>query len=1825
MANNNEYKVKVGVEFNAIMTKVNSALDSLQDRLKKLGSLTGAKDVTSGLSEGLQKIVNGFNELKDFTITPKNLNEYIGKLQVLEEELKAVGLSSKDINQSLFNDKNNSAAENIQKANDEIKKLESNIEALNKKKAENSATNPFTEKDAQDLKNYEQELQKAQKSLSGYTAYQTRLKHAAESLGVTEEQLTEILRLLAQAHKEAADASEKQREGQQELDSTKLADTIRTQVNQYIGLAAIYRYTKKYIQDLVQTYKEFDQSLVAIAAVTGQTRDQMWANIGVYNKMAQSLGTTTQEVINASKLYYQQGLTTTSVLKLTEETVKLATIAELDSADATEYLTTAMNGFKLSAEESTRVTDVWANLAAKTASDVDELAVAISKVASLAENAGMEIETASAFLNQMIETTREAPENLGTALKTIIARFQELKTSEEGLSDGVDANKVERALKSAGVALRDASGQFRDFDDVILELSSKWDGLDRNTQRYIATIAAGSRQQSRFIALVSDYEGLLRNVNYAYDSLGSADAQMAIFQEGLAASTNRLKAAWEGLYTSWSESATVISKVIDGMANFVSTLADLGAGTSAVIAGVALLTVTIVANSAALTVQNLKLKEGVSSFGGYIGAAAEATGKNIALAASTTAVIAGYVALLAVLGLFLYGFIKLANYEKDYIKTVETHEQKIRQLAAQEKDRASSAGVLITELENVKNSEEGIKEVRQKIIDQFGDQIKGINLETASYEELINKLQEYQNEQNKLASKDYISSALEQQRLQALEKVEIGKKWQLTDLGDENHVYRSAEFVPIFKYNGKEYSSIEELIADNADDFNFGNILGTNESRFIAKTIIDSEDIKNEVELSQGIIESFINSLNAEELSTLFDENGIINQDTLNRINILNDEIVKFYNTLNDTSKIDFTNFINGEYGLFSTEQLQAYIAELQQIDPVFSEAVNAAVTAYQTGIANALQTLPQTYQTLLTNGFTLGGQKAFTDAWNNLASDPSAQAAFGNAVKNLIAGGMNPEDITSTMIESLGDVDLATTALQNLVDGLGNLKDPTLLSYFEQLRQVIGESNAVFEEGKSVVDAYYGSMADLADLQKGGMSNEDYLAKLYSEAAALAEVTDATYEQIVAEMLKATTLDESGQMILQQTDLLAQWAEQQYIASDQTVEAKKAELLAYAASMDAIADELDAMADSAEGRVESGQISQESADAMIEAAVKTGIAENNMGAAAQKAWEKLEGSKNTSPYSIVQQDLVSLTKKLNNVSSIEGIRALANEARAKALTARAQAAQLNINKLANSFDKAGKSAGKAAKETDRYKDALKELNDKLKEAKEEAERYIDAVLDALDEKKKDIEDAQKLMEEAFEAERRLLKIQLQAWRDYNEAQQQGALDALELQGKAADMYFNQEIAAIQAKIDALDDEAEAEDRLLKLQKARDDYNKAQNSRTRLVLTKGAGWIFKTDQNEVTNARKALNDVQREIQKANYQKQLDDLQAQATAWQEIAEKIGESAAEAEKLAEALERFRNGDNGYNDFDAYTKAVEDQQKANDTYAALIEKIDKQLEQADWTFEDYQDSQDYEDAYKRIFNGDPETEINGSKLDKQLEDFITKLKENQVIYEEQKDELQKIADTKEFYNLQKTQLGLTQAQLDKAEEIRQAIFDSYDKSSENLGLGEDSKYYKSNILGLIEETKKLAEQIAELEAKQALEAELQANAGGGGGASGGGGGGGGSGSRNTYIPITNPNNNSNSLATQLNAGLAKVDFGVNGTAMLNQIRDKGAGVTTIAVPVNPYTTQLTNPGDTATAYNTNTYNISVNTSASTIAALVQDIQRNTAIRKTTTYSTR
>lgn len=165
-------------------------------------------------------------------------------------------------------------------------------------------------------------------------------------------------------------------------------------------------------------------------------------------------------------------------------------------------------------------------------------------------------------------------------MKTIIARFTELKENVAGTADSefsdLNYNDVDEALKSVGVSLKDTSGQFRDLDDVFLELSKKWNTLDRNTQRYIATTAAGSRQQSRFLALMEDYERTMDLVTVAQESEGKASEQFGKYQDTLENKINKLKNSWEQLRLSFANS-DIFKNAVEGLTAIVNKIESLDA------------------------------------------------------------------------------------------------------------------------------------------------------------------------------------------------------------------------------------------------------------------------------------------------------------------------------------------------------------------------------------------------------------------------------------------------------------------------------------------------------------------------------------------------------------------------------------------------------------------------------------------------------------------------------------------------------------------------------------------------------------------------------------------------------------------------------------------------------------------------------------------------------------------------------------------------------------------------------------------------------------------------------------------------------------------------------------------------------------------------------------------------------------------------------------------------------------------------------------------------------------------------------------------------
>ena len=463
-----------------------SKMGTKDARTRKNGHITGLDEVKAAqvFAESYQKTLeevlkNGGNAIDAVNLMKKAMNDY--GVEISEEDKLLDSFSS-----SIDNFTNKALSDSQRKGIKTGQSLGS---------TDSRGNFSFSEagKELANNKNYKDFLQAQQDSVQAAKNLAKAREDAARQGEQAEEDYKNKIHQSKEAQEESLNAaknsieeSKRSAEAMETMQSS--FDKMKEGIKTFLSLSSTLRMVRQAIQDTFNDIKTLDKSFANIAMVTDYSVQDMWNSYDQYAQMANELGQSTQSVIEASGLYYQQGLDTNESLELTQDTMKLATLAGLDFSEATSQMTAALRGFKMEMDEGGRVTDVYAELAAKAAADVEGIATAMSKTASIASSAGMEFETTSAFLTQMIETTQEAPTNIGTAMKTIIARFTELKENVAGTADSefddLDYNKVDTALKSVGVSLKDANGQFRDLDDVFLELAGKWDTLDRNSQRY---------------------------------------------------------------------------------------------------------------------------------------------------------------------------------------------------------------------------------------------------------------------------------------------------------------------------------------------------------------------------------------------------------------------------------------------------------------------------------------------------------------------------------------------------------------------------------------------------------------------------------------------------------------------------------------------------------------------------------------------------------------------------------------------------------------------------------------------------------------------------------------------------------------------------------------------------------------------------------------------------------------------------------------------------------------------------------------------------------------------------------------------------------------------------------------------------------------------------------------------------------------------------------------------------------------------------------------------------------------------------------------------
>lgn len=321
-------------------------------------------------------------------------------------------------------------------------------------------------------------------------------------------------------------------------------------------------------REAVGTVKELNDSITSLEMATGENYNTVKQMMSQYNEMGQELGSITTDIAEGADSWLRQGKSVQETNQLLKDSMVLSKVSDLSAADSTQYLTSAMNGYKVAAEDVMSIVDKVSQVDLYSATDAGGLMEAMSRVSTTANTAGVSMDKLLGYLATTGEVTQRSMSSIGESFKTIFARMSDIKAQNYELVDEDGTvellSDVESSLKKVGIDLRKTVTEYNSYDDVLDNLADKWSSLNQVQQNELSKAFAGVRQQEVFRTLMENYERVKKYTKLAEDSAGTAEKKFNDnYLSSLEAKTQSLKASLESLSSSLI-SDDMYAGVLDG-------------------------------------------------------------------------------------------------------------------------------------------------------------------------------------------------------------------------------------------------------------------------------------------------------------------------------------------------------------------------------------------------------------------------------------------------------------------------------------------------------------------------------------------------------------------------------------------------------------------------------------------------------------------------------------------------------------------------------------------------------------------------------------------------------------------------------------------------------------------------------------------------------------------------------------------------------------------------------------------------------------------------------------------------------------------------------------------------------------------------------------------------------------------------------------------------------------------------------------------------------------------------------------------------------------
>nr|DAI35739.1 MAG TPA: minor tail protein [Caudoviricetes sp.] len=306
------------------------------------------------------------------------------------------------------------------------------------------------------------------------------------------------------------------------------------------------------IYDTVKTYKDFQQQMSTVAAISGASGSELDALTAKAKEMGANTAFSATEAAKAFEYMGMAGWKSSDMISGIAGIMNLAAASGEELGRVSDIVTDALTAFGLQASDSAHFADVLAQAATNSNTNVGMMGYTFKYVAPIAGTLGYSIEDVGVAIGLMASRGIKG-EQAGTSLRKIFS------------SIASPADQAVQILDEWGISATDANGNVKPLLGTMKELRAQFKTLSKTEQLDRAYSLVGEEAKSGFLATMNasdaDFDKLVESLNNAE---GAAQRIGKMRLDNLAGDMEQLGGAWETFQLSIME-----GKGADGLRSFI--------------------------------------------------------------------------------------------------------------------------------------------------------------------------------------------------------------------------------------------------------------------------------------------------------------------------------------------------------------------------------------------------------------------------------------------------------------------------------------------------------------------------------------------------------------------------------------------------------------------------------------------------------------------------------------------------------------------------------------------------------------------------------------------------------------------------------------------------------------------------------------------------------------------------------------------------------------------------------------------------------------------------------------------------------------------------------------------------------------------------------------------------------------------------------------------------------------------------------------------------------------------------------------------------------